>query len=185
MNYASKYDISLVSLFSCSCRKKGSPYKIVSDTSTCRHHLAFCHKAAYLKWCKENKFVSMLSEDVKECKIASDITNVKQGSMNDHVREIVPTEHVIPYSDALFREAAVEWLITTNQVCLSLYYVLVTHRISVHPSFKKMVDIASRATKGVIIPNRNATCREIMKLFKKQMAYLLNVSVSFCSNGFN
>ncbi|KAH7881984.1 hypothetical protein F5I97DRAFT_1817839 [Phlebopus sp. FC_14] len=144
VNYASKYDISLVSLFSCSCRKKGSSYEIVSDISTCHRHLAFHHKAVYLKWCKENKFVSMLSEDVKECKIASGVVNMKQGSMDDHVRKIIPTKHVISYSDVLFREAAaVEWLITTNQPIQAVD----------HPSFKKMVDIASQATKGVIIPN--------------------------------
>ena len=42
-----------------------------------------------------------------------------------------------------------------------------------------MVDVASRATKGVIIPNRNATRAEIIDLFKRQMIYLhghLNVS---------
>jgi hypothetical protein len=43
-----------------------------------------------------------------------------------------------------------------------------------------MIDTASRATKGVIIPDRNATRREIVDLFKKQMMYLkerLNVSL--------
>ncbi|KAH7889502.1 hypothetical protein F5I97DRAFT_1792592, partial [Phlebopus sp. FC_14] len=82
--------------------------------------------------------------------------------MDDHVRKIVPTKYVIPYSDVLFREAAVEWLITTNQPIQAVD----------HPSFKKMVDIASQATKSVIIPNQNITRREIMELFKKQMVYL-------------
>jgi hypothetical protein len=51
-----------------------------------------------------------------------------------------------------------------------------------HPSFKKMIDVASRATKGVIIPGRKATRTEIIGLFKKQMARLrdcLNVSTYF------
>ena len=50
-----------------------------------------------------------------------------------------------------------------------------------HPSFRKMIGIGSRATKGVIIPNRHTTRSEIIDLFKKQMAKLkdlLNVSYS-------
>ncbi|KAG2148168.1 uncharacterized protein EDB93DRAFT_1103831 [Suillus bovinus] len=53
------------------CKKKGSPSQIVSDASTCRHHLAFRHMDAYHKWCKANKFASMLPQDIKECKTAA------------------------------------------------------------------------------------------------------------------
>jgi hypothetical protein len=48
-----------------------------------------------------------------------------------------------------------------------------------HPAFQKMIAVAARATSGVILPNCNATCGEIMNLFKKQMTKLkerLNVS---------
>ena len=37
-----------------------------------------------------------------------------------------------------------------------------------HPSFKKMIDVAARTTKGVKIPNRKATCKHIIELFKKK-----------------
>jgi hypothetical protein len=57
----------------------------------------------------------MLPEDVQEHKLAA-IMTVKQGTLDDHVREVAPTERVVPYSDRLFREAAVEWLISTSQV---------------------------------------------------------------------
>ena len=45
-----------------------------------------------------------------------------------------------------------------------------------------MIDIASRATKRVIVPDRRVTRREIMDLFKTQMTHLrtrLNVSCLF------
>ncbi|KAF9240078.1 hypothetical protein BU15DRAFT_34297, partial [Melanogaster broomeanus] len=144
---------------------------IVADASTCRRHLAYKHKAAYLQWCKANNFMSMLASDAQERRLAAAATSAKQGTLDEHVREVKPSERVVPYSHQLFREAAVEWLICTNQPIQTMD----------HPSFKKMVDVASRATNGVIVPNRHATRREIMDLFKKQMTHLrerLNVCLS-------
>jgi len=57
----------------------------------------------------------MLPEDVQERKLAA-VTTVKQGTLDSNVREVAPMERVVPYSDKLFREAAVEWLISTSQV---------------------------------------------------------------------
>ena len=42
-----------------------------------------------------------------------------QGTLDGHLRELPPTEWVIQYSDKAFREAAVDWLIMTDQVCIS------------------------------------------------------------------
>ncbi|KAF9220281.1 hypothetical protein BS17DRAFT_715136, partial [Gyrodon lividus] len=94
-----------------------------------------------------------------------------QGTLDEHVREVKPSKHVVPYSNQLFREAAVEWLICTNQPIQAMD----------HPSFKKMVNVASHATNRVIVPNRHTACCEIMDLFKKQMTHLreqLNVCLS-------
>jgi len=57
----------------------------------------------------------MLPEDVQERKLAAVMT-VKQGTLDSNVREVASMERVVPYSDKLFREAAVEWLISTSQV---------------------------------------------------------------------
>lgn len=57
----------------------------------------------------------MLLEDVQEHKLAA-ITTAKQGTLDDHVREVAPTERVVPYTNKLFHEAAAEWLISTSQV---------------------------------------------------------------------
>jgi hypothetical protein len=48
-----------------------------------------------------------------------------------------------------------------------------------HPKFKEMIDVASRATKGVKIPGRKATRAEIIHTFKDHLTKLkakLNVS---------
>ncbi|KAF9228897.1 hypothetical protein BS17DRAFT_690373, partial [Gyrodon lividus] len=102
----------------------------------------------------------LLPEDAQEHKLAT-ITSAKQGTLNDHVREVAPMEHVVPYLDKLFHEAAVEWLISANQGRFSIFIL----------HFKKMIDVASCATKGVIIPNQTHR-KIIIDLFKKQMMHL-------------
>ncbi|KAG1787959.1 uncharacterized protein HD556DRAFT_1245953, partial [Suillus plorans] len=145
---------------------------IVSDTSTCRRHIAFRHPDAYRQWCKTNNFESMLPQDVKERKTAAAVLNAQQTSLDRHLQEIPPNNVVIPYTDTHFREAAIEWLVSTSQPIQAVD----------HPSFKNMINIASRATNGVVLPNRNATRRDIMDLFKTQLTKLkgrLNVSFRF------
>jgi len=115
------------------CHKKGHPSQIVSDSSTCRRHVAFRHAVsyylfiiflevdvqdfqdAYRKWCKVNNFESMLPQDIKDRKATAALSkvNAEQTSIDGHLRPI------IRYTDSLFREAAIEWLISTDQVsCL-------------------------------------------------------------------
>lgn len=48
----------------------------------------------------------------------------KQQSLEPHLMKIVPQERVVPYSDALFCDAAVQWLVETHQVCY-LFHVLI------------------------------------------------------------
>ncbi|KAG2074081.1 hypothetical protein BDR04DRAFT_1008948, partial [Suillus decipiens] len=74
-----------------------------------------------------------------------------------------------PYSDKLFKQAAIKWLVATDQPIQALD----------HPKFQDMIDVASRATNGVKIPNRRATHTEIMRIFKNHLMRLrmtLNVS---------
>lgn len=56
----------------------------------------------------------MLPKDVKARKDAQQETNqLHQASLDPHLRDI---PRVIPYSDKRFHEAAIEWLIATDQV---------------------------------------------------------------------
>ncbi|KIK93305.1 hypothetical protein PAXRUDRAFT_145351, partial [Paxillus rubicundulus Ve08.2h10] len=69
-------------------------------------------------------------------------------TLDDQFQEVMPTKHVISYTHQLFCEATVEWLICTDQPIKTVD----------HPTFKKMINTASCATNGVIIPNCHATC---------------------------
>jgi len=130
----------------------------------------------------------MLPSDVKERKTATAVTSAEQQNLDNHLREIPPRQRAVTYSDALFRDAAIEWLISTGQVSFSTlffeFWVFIMYLQPIqavdHPSFKKMIDVASRAPNGVSIPNRKATRHEIMDSFKTQMSKLkehLNVRV--------
>ncbi|KAF9065988.1 hypothetical protein BDP27DRAFT_1547634, partial [Rhodocollybia butyracea] len=77
-------------------------------------------------------------------------------TINDHASPLPPKAHIIPYSDDLFEEAAIEWLIETDQPIASLE----------HPKFRNMINVAACATNGVKIPNQKATRRSIINLFK-------------------
>jgi len=64
----------------------------------------------------------MLPDDAKHWK-AKAKESLKQSSVDDHFPQAKPEEKPISYSDKLFREAAIEWLIETNQVCTTLFVV--------------------------------------------------------------
>ncbi len=53
----------------------------------------------------------------------------QQSSIEPHLEERKVKERVIPYSDALFKEAAIEWLIATDQVNLIVHQNMRTYRI--------------------------------------------------------
>ncbi|KAF9034600.1 hypothetical protein BJ165DRAFT_1318461, partial [Panaeolus papilionaceus] len=133
---------------------------IVAEATTCRRHLQAYHKSTYTKWATANNFISKLPNDVKRRKeeaAAQDRTT--QLSLDPHTVSVGPTERVIPYSDSVFRDAAIQWLVETNQPIQALD----------HPCFKEMISIAARATNGMKIPNRKAARACIIELFKEHM----------------
>lgn len=80
----------------------------------------FCHilkepKGTYRRWAKDNNFESRLAGDVKARKAAA-TPLAQQSSLNQHLVEKSQPERVVPYSDTIFRDAATEWLIATDQV---------------------------------------------------------------------
>lgn len=75
----------------------------------------FFIQPAYRKWAKANNFTSMLPKDVEARKEAREAASV-QSSLDPHLKEKAKVERVIPYSDSLFCTAAIEWLISTDQV---------------------------------------------------------------------
>ncbi|KAF8473761.1 hypothetical protein DFH94DRAFT_695826 [Russula ochroleuca] len=103
-----------------------------------RRHAAVIHLLHYRKWCTSNNFESMLPQDTKEHKKAA--IDKERGD-----RQLSVTEHFgpedldtksIPYSDKALETAVLEWLIETNQPI----------QVFGNAAFKKLLDIASRAT---------------------------------------
>ena len=118
---------------------------LVNEITTLRHHLEVSHavrnfckfssisefssvQGKYRNWAKGANFVSKLPGDIKKWKAAVE----EATRMLDHdLREKKLSERVIPYSDKLFRRAAIEWLVVTDQVRNSfLQLILQFHCLS-------------------------------------------------------
>ena len=63
----------------------------------------------------------MLPEDSKSCK-AQIKEKLEQTRVSDHFAKAQPKKKPEPYSDVLFKEAAIQWLVETDQVCLALSF---------------------------------------------------------------
>ncbi|KAH8984847.1 hypothetical protein EDB92DRAFT_1802910, partial [Lactarius akahatsu] len=137
---------------------------------TLRRHAAALHSHWYRKWCDANNFNSMLLEDTRQRKEAAldRSLQTQQTVLSDHFDP--PGPEVIPYSDRAFEAAAIEWLVHTNQPIQTFK----------NPMFKTMLDIASRASKGITLPSPKKTRTRIIHMFKQKM-YLLrdHLNVSF------
>jgi hypothetical protein len=68
----------------------------------------------YQKWAEANHFLSMLPKDAE--KRRKDALADNQSRLDPHLREKPQKEAIIPYSDERFRDAAIEWLVSTDQV---------------------------------------------------------------------
>ncbi|KAI9459006.1 hypothetical protein HD554DRAFT_2029467, partial [Boletus coccyginus] len=78
-----------------------------------------------------------------------------QPSLNGH---LVPTDTIIQYSDSAFHDAAIEYLVATDQPIHAMK----------HPMFQKMLKIASCAPghNKIKLPGRTTTREPIIKKFK-------------------
>ncbi|KAF5340819.1 hypothetical protein D9757_009868 [Collybiopsis confluens] len=108
---------------------------------------------------KSRVFTSMIPKDTAARKAAKAAATAAQTTIDDHAVPLPPKEYNAPYSHELFEQAALEWLIETDQPIAALE----------HPKFKHMISIAARTTAGVKIPHRYATRKAIIRLFKKNL----------------
>ena len=120
---------------------------------------------------------SMLPKDAEKCR--KDIQAKNQPRLNPHLQEKPQKERTIPYTDKLFCDTAIEWLVSTDQVCkanfLNLYnFSWKSQPIQAfkHLSFWNMINIAARATNGIKIPDCCHTWQAIINKFKQQLAAL-------------
>jgi len=75
-------------------------------------------QAKHDSWITKNDITSKLPKAVKRAKEqAAAADRSKQSSIEPHLQTgAPPKERVIQYSDTLFRDAAIEWLVATDQV---------------------------------------------------------------------
>ena len=121
----------------------------------------------------------MLPEDSVAQKLneARAASKLQQGQVDQHFNIIKPEDRPVPYSDAGFWEAAIQWLVQTDQV--KRFFILFTRanllcawqsiQALEHFAFQIMVQIASCVTHKIKIPNQKQTWAEIILLFKDQM----------------
>jgi hypothetical protein len=69
----------------------------------------------------------MLPEDSAARKAASleAVAKVQQGRVDDHFEMVKPGDKPTPYSDSTFRDAAIQWLIQTDQVSIFILYAVI------------------------------------------------------------
>ncbi|KAJ2981763.1 hypothetical protein NUW54_g10828 [Trametes sanguinea] len=83
-------------------------------------------------------------------------------TLDPHLREMPPKDKVLRYTEQVFRQAVVEWLIATDQPISAVD----------HPKFTRMIEVAAAAKEGVQIPNHKVARAEIMKMFQKEISGL-------------
>ncbi|KAJ3979338.1 hypothetical protein F5890DRAFT_1421504, partial [Lentinula detonsa] len=128
--------------------------------SSARRHLASAHRSMYEKFCKDNRFASMLPSDRKDA-----LENkLSQSSLDDVVVKLDCKIPAVPYTEENFARAAFEWLVATDQPLWALQ----------NKTFHKMIEIASRASSGVKIPSCKLTRQGIMDMFWEIMRSLKN-----------
>ena len=62
----------------------------------------------YHEWADKSGFISMLPVDTQDRKAKATTSQMQQGCLDSHLQDIPPPEHIVPYSDCLFQEAAIE-----------------------------------------------------------------------------
>ncbi|KAI6098836.1 hypothetical protein EDD16DRAFT_1495148 [Pisolithus croceorrhizus] len=110
------------------------------------------YQGKYLKWSAANAFKSMLPNDVKH--MQSSLS--RQLSLEGH---LVERGLIVQYLEAVFHEATVSWLIEMDQLIHALQ----------HPSFGRMIEIASCTKNGIRILSHQQTCQAIINAFKTRL----------------
>ena len=59
----------------------------------------------------------MIPEDAKARRQEAMVNAKEQTQVDEHFHHVKPEDKPVPYSDQSFKDAAVQWLIETDQVC--------------------------------------------------------------------
>ncbi|KAH9166122.1 hypothetical protein EDB89DRAFT_1857677, partial [Lactarius sanguifluus] len=103
---------------------------LTNKHSTLCHHTMAVHLRCYRKWCDSNHFDSMLPQDSKKRK---HVKKDHQSLVIDHFGPNDLTKRLIPFSEKALQTAALEWMVTTNQVCTQSFFLM---RANVHETLQ-------------------------------------------------
>jgi hypothetical protein len=79
-----------------------------------------CYQGRYRKWAQDTNFESKLPGDVLKRKAAAEqVTR----TLDCDLREKKPAERIVKYSDNAFHQAAIEWLVATDQASREIFGV--------------------------------------------------------------
>ncbi|KAJ7868991.1 hypothetical protein B0H14DRAFT_2221360, partial [Mycena olivaceomarginata] len=110
-----------------------------SQLSTLRRHLERFHKPEYYAWCRKENFESMLPCDTAARRAKVAISIGIQSTLDGHMGPCPAATKKVKYSAETFQDAAVKWIIATDQPIGA----------TTNPHFREMIEIASRVTDGV------------------------------------
>lgn len=122
--------------------------------------------------------MSMLPEDTAARREGSAGNGLKQTTTKDTFKD---TPIPVRYSDDGFRQLALEWMIATDQVSvkqlsnqINLIPLTLLQLLSAFEelTFKQMVNMASKATTQIKIPDQKLTRIEILRMFGEYMSEL-------------
>ncbi|KAJ6579260.1 hypothetical protein DFH09DRAFT_913347 [Mycena vulgaris] len=143
--------------------KKNVKIDYVKDPSTLRRHLERHHKPQYLAWAKREGFPSMLPSDTAARKHKLEAEKAAQSTLDDHLAPRPERTKVVRYTPEIFEDASIKYAMTNKY-------------------FQEMIDVASCATDGVVIPLRKAVRGAILRMFQQNLVKLKNhLNVSFIS----
>ncbi|KAF8240759.1 hypothetical protein L208DRAFT_1073951, partial [Tricholoma matsutake] len=100
------------------------------------HHMEAHHSGKYRKWAQDANYESRLPGDIKKRKAVAEHATQ---TLDCDLREKKFKERVVPYTNKIFCQAAIEWLVATDQLIQAFE----------HLKFKEMIDVAAHATNGV------------------------------------
>jgi hypothetical protein len=95
----------------------------------------------YRKWAKDNSFTSMLAGDIAARKKQNEQA---QHTINTYLMERKLTDRVLPYSDKAFMTAAIQWLVSTDQVCFSPHNYIFIAELNFYSLFRLLNIQSSR-----------------------------------------
>ncbi|KAI6118247.1 hypothetical protein F5141DRAFT_1000282, partial [Pisolithus sp. B1] len=125
----------------------------------------------YLKWAASKIFVSMLPGDTKQCQVQA--ASSTQSSLDSH---LIPRGQVLHYSESVFQEVSIQWLIETDSISLFNTPSLIHHYQPIHilqnPMFQQMINLASSTNHSVKILTLKQTWQSIIDLFKSNLCEL-------------